>query len=145
MLFRSAVNAMYSVYVYNDYHWGYTLAQIKWSLEQMRDGRATEIDITPIQNKVVMPLIKKYGKLTSIMKMEDIRTHLMGLLSLNISPHMILQIATRHYLNSMLKTEIKKEIIQLAASSSQLAAKTEKHLPILENFFFKIIYSYFVV
>ena len=139
-----AVSAMYSVYVNNGYHWGYTLAQIKWSLEQMRDGKSKEIEITPIQNKIIMPLVKKYGKLTSIMKMEDIRTHLMGLLSLDISPHMILQIATTHYLNSKLKNEIKLQIVELAASSSKLLAQTEKHLPILENFFFKIIYSYFL-
>jgi hypothetical protein len=62
---------------------------------------------------------------------------------MDILPYMILQIATKHYLNSKLKDDIKLEIVGLAAYSSRLLAQTEKHLPILENFFFKIINSYF--
>lgn len=138
-----AVSAMYSVYVNNNYNWGLTIAHIKWSLQQMQAGKFKEIDIIPIQNKLIIPIIKKYSKLTSIIKLEDIRTHLMGLLSINMSPHMIVNLATQHYLNTRVKPEIKRQIVELAASSSRLLAQTEKHLPILENFFFQIINCYF--
>ena len=138
-----AVKAMYSVYVNNNYNWGYTLAQIKWSLEQMLAGKSVEIETIPIQNKIVLPLIKKYGKLTSIVKLEDIRTHLSGLISLDISPQMILTIATQHYLSSKMNNNLKAQIVELAASSSRNLAQTEKHLVILENFFYNVINLYF--
>ena len=142
------INSLYSIYVNNNYHWGYTLAQIKWNLnkwnlKQIHNNIINTFDIIPIQNKIILPLITKYSKLSNIIKLEDIRSHLMALLSLNISPNIIIRTSTQYYLNTKVKYDIKIKIIEFAAHTSRLISKTEKHLPILENFFYKIINLYF--
>ena len=131
------VSKLYEIYKNNNYNMNYTMKQIIWCIKN------NNIETTPIQTAIILPLIKKYGKLSSIEKMEDIRTHLIGLISLNISANLIINTVISYILNTKLSQSIKIDILNIAANASHLCTKSIKHLPILEEFILQIIYKYF--
>lgn len=138
------VNSFYTIYENNNHNMAYTMAQIKWNLIEIKNGNIKEVDVIPIQNKVILPLISSLAKLSSINKIDNIKNHLNGLLALNLNPNMIIKICLECYLNNTkLKNSKKNRMIELASNSSREIAKSGKHQVILERFFYQIIEIYF--
>jgi hypothetical protein len=150
------ITQLYDIYIANQCNLQYTLCQYAASdasaasiAEELHPQANSTDELerrypllgTPVQYKLIMPLVTQYSKLTAITKLIGVRNYIISLLALNIDSNMIIRIALSGYLQ--LKSAPCHELIAIAAQSSQMLAKSGRHLPVLENFIYKCINAYF--
>ena len=133
----------YEIYKSNNHNINNTLYHINYLYSENLITKKDLNNITNINsviNKLVIKLINKLLSIKKIIHLDDIRTELYKLLSINLNESFIIENTISILLKLNIKNEQKYKLCNIASNISKQLPNCDKDTMLLENFFINVFY-----